>query len=175
VWTVAEAHRFGDHVCHDRLYPLWRLLLMTGLRRGELCGLKWCDLEPDLATLRVRRQRVVEDPNSRVHDKPPKSHHGTRSLLLDPVTLTTLTDAKGRTKSAAASRYMFTGRTGSPAAPANVCGPTTSPAGSTDSPLPPAPARSGPTRSATYSPQTCSMPGTAFTKSPNGSATTPAP
>jgi integrase len=40
VWTLAEAHRFGDHVRHDRLYPLWRLLLMTGLRRGELCGLQ---------------------------------------------------------------------------------------------------------------------------------------
>jgi hypothetical protein len=49
VWTLAEARRFGDHVRDDRLYPLWRLLLMTGLRRGELCGLQWCDLEPDLA------------------------------------------------------------------------------------------------------------------------------
>ena len=47
-------------------------------------GLMWCDLEPDLATLRVRRQRVVEDPTSRVREKPPKSHNGTRSLRLDP-------------------------------------------------------------------------------------------
>jgi integrase len=45
---------------------LLRLLLMTGRRRGELCGLMWRDLEPDLATLAVRRQRVVEDPASQV-------------------------------------------------------------------------------------------------------------
>jgi hypothetical protein len=63
VWTLAEARCFLEHVAGDRLYPLWRLLLMTGLRRGELCGLMWRDLEPDLATLAVRRQRVVEDPS----------------------------------------------------------------------------------------------------------------
>jgi integrase len=89
VWTLAEARRFGEHVrdSGDRLYPLWRLLLVTGLRRGELCGLQWGDLEPDLATLRVCRQRVVEEPTSQVRDKPPKSPNSTRSLLLDSQTL----------------------------------------------------------------------------------------
>jgi hypothetical protein len=47
------------------------------------------DLEPDPATLTVRRQRVVEDPTSQVREKPPKSHNGTRSLLPDPVTVPT--------------------------------------------------------------------------------------
>jgi integrase len=119
VWTVAEARRFGDHVRNDRLFPLWRLLLMTGLRRGELCGLKWCDLEPDLATLKVCRQRVVEDPTSQIREKHPKPHHSTRTLVLDPVTLKTLTKAKAGAK-AAPSRYMFTGRTGQPLRPDNV-------------------------------------------------------
>ncbi|MEV4715024.1 site-specific integrase [Micromonospora sp. NPDC049374] len=116
VWTLTEARRFLDHAHQDRLYPLWRLLLVTGLRRGELCGLQWRDLEPDLATLTVRRQRVVEDPASRVRDKPPKSHNSTRTLILDPATLKTLT----ATKVTAGSRYMFTGRTGHPLRPDNV-------------------------------------------------------
>ncbi|WBB89838.1 site-specific integrase [Verrucosispora sp. WMMC514] len=116
VWTLTEARRFLDHIHHDRLYPLWRLLLVTGLRRGELCGLQWRDLEPDLATLTVRRQRVVEDPASRVRDKPPKSHNSTRTLILDPATLKTLT----ATTVTAGSRYMFTGRTGQPLRPDNV-------------------------------------------------------
>jgi hypothetical protein len=30
VWSLAEARRFGDHIGDDRLYPLWRLLLVTG-------------------------------------------------------------------------------------------------------------------------------------------------
>lgn len=119
VWTIAEARRFGVYVGGDRLYPLWRLLLMTGLRRGELCALRWDDLEPHLATLKVRRQRVVEDPGSRVREKPHKSHNGTRSLLLDPVTIKILTEADTKA-GAAASPYMFTGRTGQPLRADNV-------------------------------------------------------
>ncbi|GAA0928063.1 tyrosine-type recombinase/integrase [Virgisporangium aurantiacum] len=120
VWKLSEARRFLDHVADDRLHPMWRLLLTTGLRRGELCRLKWSDLEPDLATLTVRRQRVVEDPTSQVREKPPKSHNSTRSLLLDPVTLQTLTDARLWAKAARASGYMFTGRGGQPLRPDTV-------------------------------------------------------
>jgi hypothetical protein len=122
VWTLAEARCFLAYVVGDRLYPLWRLLLRTGLRRGELCGLMWRDLEPDLATLAVRRQRVVEDPTSWVREKPPKSHNGTRSLVLDPVTLTTLTDTRPRATAAVVSGYVFTGRGGRPLRPDNVSG-----------------------------------------------------
>jgi integrase len=118
VWTLAEARRFGAYVECDRLYPLWRLLLVTGLRRGELCGLMRRDLEPDLGTLRVCRQRVVEDPASRVREKPPKSHNSVRTLHVDPVTLTILTDATAQT--GIVSPYMFTGRTGRPLRPDNV-------------------------------------------------------
>jgi integrase len=66
VWSLAEARRFGDYVAGDRLYPLWRLLLVSGLRRGELCGLRCGDVELIQGTLTVRRQLVVEDPGSRV-------------------------------------------------------------------------------------------------------------
>jgi integrase len=99
---------------------MWRLLLMTGLRRGELCGLQWPDLEPELSTLKVRRQRVVEGPTSRVRDKRPKSQKSTRTLFLDPETLKTLIDSKTATKASGRSRYMFTGRTGQPLRPDNL-------------------------------------------------------
>lgn len=123
VWTLAEARCFLDHVQRDRLQPLWRLLLTTGLRRGELCGLMWRDLEPGQGSLKVCRQRVVEDPTSRVREKPPKSHNGIRTLLLDPVTLTMLATAKaGHAQGSAGSRYMFTGRTGQPLRPDNITG-----------------------------------------------------
>ncbi|WP_344508941.1 tyrosine-type recombinase/integrase [Dactylosporangium maewongense] len=117
---MAEARRFLEHVRGDRLYPLLRLLLTTGLRRGELCGLMWRDLEPEQGSLKVCRQRIVEDPTSQVREKPPKSHNGTRTLLLDPATLTTLSTAKAHPKTPTGSRYMFTGRTGQPLRPDNV-------------------------------------------------------
>ncbi|GAA0452967.1 site-specific integrase [Actinoplanes capillaceus] len=118
VWTLAEARRFGDHVRGDRLFPMWRLLLVTGLRRGELCGLRCGDLEPGLGTLTVRRQLVVEDPGSRIRVKPPKSHNGKRTLVLDPFTLGLLTEVAANR--GAASRYLFTGRTGSALRPDNL-------------------------------------------------------
>jgi integrase len=76
----------------------------------------WQDLEQDQGSLKVRRQRVVEDPTSEIREKPPKSHNGIRILLLDPETLATLRAAKTPTS----SRYMFTGRTGQPLRPDNV-------------------------------------------------------
>jgi integrase len=114
VWTLAEARRFSAYVSQDRLYPMWRLLLVTGLRRGELCGLRCGDLEQ--GTLTVRRQIVVEDPGSRLRVKPPKSHNGLRALKLDPLTSEQLAEwATGPT-----SRYLFTGRTGEPMRPDNL-------------------------------------------------------
>jgi integrase len=115
VWSLAEARCFGDHVVGDRLYPL-RLLLVTGLRRGELCGLLCGDLEPLQGTLTVGRQLVVEDPGSRVRAKPPKSHNGVRTLLLDSVTL----DVLGPLAAGRASRYLFAGRRGQPIRPDNL-------------------------------------------------------
>jgi integrase len=116
VWSLAEARRFGDHVREDRLYPMWRLLLVSGLRRGELCGLRCGDLELIQDTLTVRRQLVVEDPGSRVRVKPPKSHNGVRTLVLDPMTLELL----GPAAAGPASRYLFTGRAGGPLRPDNL-------------------------------------------------------
>jgi integrase len=116
VWSLTEARRFGNHVADDRLYPLWRLLLVTGLRRGELCGLRCGDIEPLQGTLTVSQQLVVEDPGSRVRAKPPKSHNGVRTLVLDPVTL----DLLGPAAAGPASRYLFAGRTGQPIRPDNL-------------------------------------------------------
>ena len=116
VWTLAEARRFADYVRGDRLYPMWRLLLVSGLRRGELCGLRCGDLELGQGTVTVRRQIVVEDPGSRVRVKPPKSHNGVRTLVLDPVTLDLLAEAAG----GPASRYLFTGGSCQPMRPDNL-------------------------------------------------------
>lgn len=117
VWTLAEARCFGDYVNDDRLYPMWRLLLVTGLRRGELCGLRCGDLERVQGTVTVRRQLVVENPGSRVRAKPPKSHNGVRTLVLDPATLALLVTVAA---AGSASRYLFTGRTGLPMRPDNL-------------------------------------------------------
>jgi integrase len=63
-----------------RLYPVVVLALGTGLRRGELCALRWGDVDLDGAVLRV--ERAVEQTKAGLRIKGPKSRHGRRSISL---------------------------------------------------------------------------------------------
>lgn len=44
-----------EMACGDRLGALFVLAIHTGLRQGELLGLKWEDVDLESGTLRVRR------------------------------------------------------------------------------------------------------------------------
>jgi integrase len=89
VWSPAELGTFLDHVRDDRLYALWLLVATTGMRRGELAGLRWVDIDFDHATVSPTIPRVVVD--HQVHDSAPKTERGRRRrLALDPITLAAL-------------------------------------------------------------------------------------
>ena len=57
-WSPAEVETFRVSVAGHRLYALW-LVSMYGLRRSEVLGLRWSDVDLDTGTLRVRRGRVA--------------------------------------------------------------------------------------------------------------------
>jgi integrase len=59
VWTPEQAAEFIADVGDDRLAPLWTLALDTGMRRGELAGLRWIDIDLDRAVLTVSQQRTT--------------------------------------------------------------------------------------------------------------------
>jgi integrase len=59
VWEPDETARFLEHIAGDRLAAFYELAAYAGLRRGELCGLRWSDLDPDGAGARVR-QTIVD-------------------------------------------------------------------------------------------------------------------
>jgi len=44
-WSADELRRFLEHVREDRLYSAYHLAAMTGMRRGELLGLRWVDVD----------------------------------------------------------------------------------------------------------------------------------
>jgi integrase len=56
-WTLDEARTFLNVAEHNRLHGIWRLALATGLRRGELLGITWDDVDGGEVT--VRRQVLV--------------------------------------------------------------------------------------------------------------------
>ncbi len=59
VWTSEQARRFLDSLTDDRLRGLWALALHTGMRRGELAGLRWSDVDLEAATLTIAQQRTT--------------------------------------------------------------------------------------------------------------------
>jgi len=52
--TAEQAHQLLEEIRGDRLEGLFRLMLATGLRRGEALGLHWTDVDLDERWLRVR-------------------------------------------------------------------------------------------------------------------------
>jgi integrase len=53
--TAAEARQFLRTAADDRLHALYELALRTGLRKGELLGLHWEDLDFDGGTATIHR------------------------------------------------------------------------------------------------------------------------
>jgi integrase len=94
VWTDKQTHDFLQSQQDDRLFAFWRLATMTGLRRGELAGLKWSDIDLDSGTLTVARTRVVVDYV--VYDSTPKTAAGKRTIGIDPATVDALREHRKR-------------------------------------------------------------------------------
>ncbi len=80
VWSRDDCGAFLDGIEDDRLYALYHLAAYYGLRRSELCGLCWADV--DLAGRRVHvRQAQVDDELDST-----KSEDSDRIVTIDPGT-----------------------------------------------------------------------------------------
>lgn len=81
-WSVDECVKFLTAARPNPLYPAYLLLLMYGLRRGEVLGLRWRDvnLEEGMISIRQQLQRV----GGELRQGPVKTKAGRRDLpLLD--------------------------------------------------------------------------------------------
>ncbi len=83
-WTAAQLQTFLAHTSKDRWYPLWRLLALTGMRRGEAMGLRWSDVDLEAARISIVQARSIWGISS------PKTPRSRRSLDLDPETVAVL-------------------------------------------------------------------------------------
>jgi integrase len=55
-WSAEEAKQFLHGARHHRQYAAYLLLLLYGLRRGEVLGLRWCDISFETNQIQVRQQ-----------------------------------------------------------------------------------------------------------------------
>jgi integrase len=93
-WTVEELRAFLAQRAQadDELTIAWTLLASTGMRRGELLGLRWGDVDVDGSRMSVRRSATVvkhKGAGEEIIVGPPKSGRP-RTIDLDPGTLATL-------------------------------------------------------------------------------------
>jgi len=87
-WTKEQLKAFLESVRDDRLSPLWHLIAMTGMRRGEAIGLRWQDVDLENARLSVRRALIPINRDVVVSE--PKTAKGRRVIALDPGTVEVL-------------------------------------------------------------------------------------
>lgn len=57
-WEASQVDTFLEYAHRRRLGALYELLLLTGLRRGEVTALRWADIDLTRRELTVRQQRV---------------------------------------------------------------------------------------------------------------------
>lgn len=94
-WAPEDAARFLRlrQLALDPHLVVWTLALTCGLRRGELCGLQWQDIDLQQCTIRVTRQRITL-ADGRTVAAPPKSKSSARTLAIPAALATWLAEQR---------------------------------------------------------------------------------
>jgi integrase len=87
-WTASELRLFLRAAAGHRLFPAFWLASVTGMRRNELLGLRWTDLDTEHARLSINRGLVAI--GYELHETRGKTKTSRRCVDLDPTTLAVL-------------------------------------------------------------------------------------
>jgi len=88
-WEPEQARIFLDRCAQHRLGPLFEIVILTGLRRGEITGLRWSDVDLVTRKITVRRNRVTA--NGRVLEQATtKTKAGLRTVPMSDFAVATL-------------------------------------------------------------------------------------
>ena len=112
---VEQLQSFLREARESGVFELYYLELATGLRRGELLGLKWEDIDLQKGDLRVRRQ--ISRINGEVMEAPLKTKNAYRTLPLAEDTIDVLKEQREKVGS---SPWVFPSPNGGPISPDSV-------------------------------------------------------
>lgn len=84
-WDTNQVKTFLEAAKAERLYPLFMLAIMTGMRRGEILGLKWDDINFTNGTISIKRSLVKTDSGPIIQDV--KTEKSKRAVSISEVVL----------------------------------------------------------------------------------------
>lgn len=93
VWTPAELARFLRSIEGSHNEALFRTIAMTGMRRSEAVGLRWCDVELTRGAVVISQAATQIDGVEQIDT--PKSRRSRRVIDLDPTTTAILQRYRG--------------------------------------------------------------------------------
>ncbi len=101
VLTADEMRRVLIQAKEEGCYEMLLLDLATGMRRGELLGLQWDDINIDTGEIRINKQ--VQAIDGKLIVSPPKTKNSNRTIILPPPLLNVLREYKQTVN----SRWVF--------------------------------------------------------------------
>ena len=113
--TADQLSAFFQEARDSGVYELYYLDLATGLRRGELLGLKWTDVDFDRRVVKV--QRAISRQNGKVVEAPLKTKNAYCTLPLSADAISVLMHQRRKTGS---SEWVFPSPSGGPMSPGSV-------------------------------------------------------
>ena len=96
------------------VYEMYYIELATGLRRGELLGLKWTDIDWKNGIIKVRRQAARAD--GQIVEAPLKTKNSHRAVTISQQAIEVLKNQKVKTH----DQYVFPSPNGGPISPDSV-------------------------------------------------------
>ena len=109
-----QLQTFLDEARATGVYEMYYIELATGLRRGELLGLKWQDIDWKNGIIKVRRQ--VTRVDGQIVEAPLKTKNSYRAVTISQQAIEVLKEQKRKTN----DTYVFPSPNGGPISPDSV-------------------------------------------------------
>jgi integrase len=87
-WTSDQLRTFSAAAASHRWAGVWALMATTGMRRGEVLGLRWSDVDLEAGTITIRATRVRF--GTTISSSTPKTARGNRTVALGPTVVASL-------------------------------------------------------------------------------------
>jgi integrase len=119
-WNADQLHESLVSAKGERLFPAFWLAANTGMRRSELLGLRWGDV--DLTTPHISVNRALVSVSYELHESRGKTRNSSRWIDLDAATVTVLAQWRAQVEAeldrpATDDDYVFCTVTGAPTHP----------------------------------------------------------